>query len=107
MVRLFINIGGMDMVRPADIAGMLYNTIQDLTPGSIGAIDVLEKCSFVEVPDSAVESVLETIRQQAPMVRNREVRMDYADRPDDTSGIRPKRFGGGGGFGGGGASGDW
>jgi ATP-dependent RNA helicase DeaD len=102
MVRLFINIGGMDMVRPADIAGMLYNNVQDLTPGSIGTIDVLEKCSFVEVPDSAVESVLETIRQQAPMVRNREVRMDYADRPDDTSGIRPKRFGGGGGFGGGG-----
>jgi ATP-dependent RNA helicase DeaD len=102
MVRLFINIGGMDMVRPADIAGMLYNTVQDLAPGSIGTIDVLEKCSFVEVPDSAVESVLETIRQQAPMVRNREVRMDYADRPDDTSGFRPKRFGGGGGFGGGG-----
>ncbi|MFM7606035.1 MAG: DEAD/DEAH box helicase [Prosthecobacter sp.] len=105
MVRLFINIGGMDMVRPADIAGMLYNTVQDLAPGSIGTIDVLEKCSFVEVPDSAVESVLETIRQQAPVVRNREVRMDYADRPDDTSGFRPKRFGGGGfkkgGFGGG------
>ncbi len=97
MVRLFINIGGMDMVRPADIAGMLYNTVQELTPGSIGTIDVVEKCSFVEVPEDAVEPVLEAIRQQAPVVRGREVRMDYADRPGDAGrGIGPKRFGGGG-----------
>lgn len=96
MVRLFINVGGMDMVRPADIAGMLYNTIQDLKPGSIGTIDVVEKCSFVEVPEDSVEAVLEGIKGQGAVIRGREVRMDYADRPDDTSGIRPKRFGGGG-----------
>lgn len=104
MVRLFINVGGMDQVRPQDIAGLLYNTIQDLTPGSIGAIDVLEKCSFVEVPDNAVESVLEGVKGAS--LRNRDIRMDYADRPDNISGVRPKRFGGGGfgkkpGFGGG------
>lgn len=93
MVRLFINIGGMDMIRPADIAGMLYNTVQELNPGSIGTIDVMEKCSFVEVPEDAVEPVLETVRQQAPVVRGREVRMDYADRPGDAGrGIGPKRF---------------
>ncbi|MDZ4406320.1 DEAD/DEAH box helicase [Prosthecobacter sp.] len=96
MVRLFINVGGMDQVRPQDIAGMLYNTIQDLTPGSIGAIDVLEKCSFVEVPGDVVESVLEGVK--GAQLRGRDVRMDHADRPDDISGIRPKRFGGGGGF---------
>ena len=96
MVRLFINVGGMDQVRPQDIAGLLYNTIQDLTPGSIGAIDVLEKCSFVEVPGDSVESVLEGVR--GAQLRGRDVRMDHADRPDDISGVRPKRFGGGGGF---------
>ncbi|MDP1590214.1 MAG: DEAD/DEAH box helicase [Prosthecobacter sp.] len=96
MVRLFINVGGMDQVRPQDIAGMLYNTIQDLTPGSIGAIDVLEKCSFVEVPGDVVESVLEGVK--GAQLRGRDVRMDHADRPDDISGVRPKRFGGGGGF---------
>ncbi|WP_294391053.1 DEAD/DEAH box helicase [Prosthecobacter sp.] len=96
MVRLFINVGGMDQVRPQDIAGMLYNTIQDLRPGSIGAIDVLEKCSFVEVPDDSVEAVLEGVKGAA--LRGRDVRMDFADRPDDISGVRPKRFGGGGGF---------
>ena len=96
MVRLFINVGGMDQVRPQDIAGMLYNTIQDLTPGSIGAIDVLEKCSFVEVPGESVESVLEGVK--GAQLRGRDVRMDHADRPDDISGVRPKRFGGGGGF---------
>jgi len=99
MVRLFINVGGMDQVRPQDIAGMLYNTIQNLTPGSIGAIDVLEKCSFVEVPDNVVESVLEGVKGAS--LRNRDIRMDYADRPDNISGVRPRRFGsgGGGGFG--------
>jgi ATP-dependent RNA helicase DeaD len=96
MVRLFINVGGMDQVRPQDIAGMLYNTIQDLTPGSIGAIDVLEKCSFVEIPGDSVESVLEGVK--GAQLRGRDVRMDHADRPDDISGVRPKRFGGGGGF---------
>ncbi len=96
MVRLFINVGGMDQVRPQDIAGMLYNTIQDLNPGSIGAIDVLEKCSFVEVPGDVVESVLEGVK--GAQLRGRDVRMDHADRPDDISGIRQKRFGGGGGF---------
>ncbi|MFO1486599.1 MAG: DEAD/DEAH box helicase [Verrucomicrobiaceae bacterium] len=99
MVRLFINIGGMDMVRPGDIAGMLYNTVQELKPGSIGTIDVIEKCSFVEVPEDAVEPVLEAIRQQPPVIRGREVRMDYADRPGDAGqGIGKKYFGGGGGF---------
>jgi ATP-dependent RNA helicase DeaD len=96
MVRLFINVGGMDQVRPQDIAGMLYNTIQDLPPGSIGAIDVLEKCSFVEVPGDSVEAVLEGVK--GAQLRGRDVRMDHADRPDDISGVRPKRFGGGGGF---------
>jgi len=96
MVRLFINVGGMDQVRPADIAGLLYNTIQDLTPGSIGGIDVLEKCSFVEVPADNVEAVLGGVA--GAVLRGREIRMDYADRPDDISGERPKRFGGGGGF---------
>ncbi|MFC5457134.1 DEAD/DEAH box helicase [Prosthecobacter fluviatilis] len=97
MVRLFINVGGMDQVRPQDIAGMLYNTIQDLTPGSIGAIDVLEKCSFVEVPGDSVEAVLEGVR--GAQIRGRDIRMDHADRPDNISGIRPKRFGGGAGGG--------
>ncbi len=105
MVRLFINVGGMDMVRPADIAGMLYNSIQDLKPGSIGTIDVVEKCSFVEVPEDSVEAVLEGVKSQGAVIRGREVRMDYADRPDDTGGIRPKRFGGGGGFKKGGSAG--
>jgi ATP-dependent RNA helicase DeaD len=99
MVRLFINVGGMDMVRPADIAGMLYNTIQDLRPGSIGTIDVVEKCSFVEVPEDNVEAVLEGVRQSGAVIRGREVRMDYADRPGDAGqGIGKKHFGGGGGF---------
>ena len=60
MVRLFINVGGMDNARPGDIAGMIYNTSQ-IPSGSLGTIDVFEKCSYVEVPEDHVQTVMETV----------------------------------------------
>ncbi len=77
MKRLFINIGGMDHARPGDIAGIIYNTCQ-IPAGSIGSIDVLPKCSFVEVPDELAPAVLTSI--EGATFRGRDVRMDHADR---------------------------
>ncbi len=98
MVRLFINVGGMDNARPGDLAGLIYNTAK-IPPGSLGTIDVFEKCSYIEVPEDHVEAVMDTVPGQ--MMRGREIRMDMADRQD--SGMeRPRRqFGKPGGFGGG------
>ena len=90
MKRLFINIGGMDNARPGDIAGIIYNTCQ-IPAGTIGSIDVLPKCSFVEIPEDMAPAVLSSIA--GATFRGRDVRMDIADR--EGSG------GGGGGFGGG------
>ena len=103
MVRLFINLGGMDGIRPGDIAGLIYNTAK-LEPGSVGTIDVFEKCSYFEIPEAHVEEVMQTVPGQN--VRGRDVRVDFADRPEGGGGFdRPRRaFGGGrrpGGFGGG------
>lgn len=100
MVRLFINLGGMDNVRPGDIAGLIYNTAK-IPAGTLGTIDVFEKCSYLEVPEDHVQAVMETV--SGSVVRGREVRMDLADR-QDSGAPRPKRsFGppraGGGGFG--------
>jgi ATP-dependent RNA helicase DeaD len=107
MVRLFINLGGMDGIRPGDIAGLIYNTAK-LEPGSVGTIDVFDKCSYIEVPEAQVENVMNTVTGQN--VRGRDVRMDFADRQDGGGFDRPRRafggprrpggFGGGGGYGG-------
>jgi ATP-dependent RNA helicase DeaD len=108
MVRLFINIGGMDNARPGDIAGLIYNTSQ-IPPGSVGTIDVFEKCSYLEVPEDHVQTVMESV--SGSEFRGRAVRMDLADRQDGAGagadrprrsfGGPPRRFGGGGGYGGG------
>lgn len=100
MVRLFINLGGMDGMTPRDIAGLVYNTSQ-IPAGSVGTIDVFEKCSYIEVPSEHVETVMESVG--GSNVRGRQVRMDFADR-QDSGGERPRRSFGGprrpGGFGG-------
>ncbi len=109
MVRLFVNVGGMDNARPGDIAGMIYNTAQ-IPSGSLGTIEVFEKCSYIEVPSDHVETVMNTVGGSD--FRGRSVRLDLADRQDGSGGERPKRtfgprgfgskpaFGGGGGGGG-------
>ena len=116
MVRLFINIGGMDNARPGDIAGLIYNTSQ-IPPGSVGTIDVFEKCSYLEVPEDHVQAVMESV--SGSEFRGRAVRMDLADRQDGAGAgaDRPRRSfggpprrpggfgGGGGGYGGGGGGG--
>lgn len=102
MVRLFINVGGMDNARPGDIAGMIYNTAK-IPSGSLGTIDIFEKCSYVEVPDDHVEAVMNTV--PGTTYRGRDVRMDMADRQDSgpprKSSFGPRGFGSKGGYGGG------
>ncbi len=49
MVRLFINIGKKDRVKPGDILGAVAG--ETGMPGSlVGAIDMYDKYTFVEVP---------------------------------------------------------
>ncbi len=108
MKRLFINIGGMDNARPGDIAGIIYNTCQ-IPAGTIGSIDVLPKCSFVEIPEDMAAAVLTSI--EGATFRGRDVRMDVADREGGGGGSfaprpprrdfdGPPRGEGGGGYGG-------
>jgi len=109
MVRLFVNIGGMDNARPGDIAGMIYNTAK-IPSGSLGTIEIFEKCAYVEVPEDHVETVMTTVT--GTNYRGRDVRMNLADRQDgggagnvqQRRGFGPRGFGSGpkpGGFGGG------
>ena len=58
MVRLFINIGKKDRVKPGDILGAVAG--ESGMPGKlVGAIDMYDKYTFVEVPREYGKEVLE------------------------------------------------
>lgn len=60
MVRLFINIGRRNRVRPGDIVGALAG--ESNVPGRlIGAIDVHDNYTFVEVPREYARDVLDAM----------------------------------------------
>jgi ATP-dependent RNA helicase DeaD len=60
MTRLFLDAGRLDRVRPADIVGAIANEVG--LPGKrIGAIDIYDRFSFVEVPSDQVQKVLRVL----------------------------------------------
>ena len=60
MTRLFINLGTLDRIRPRHIVEVIASntTIQG---GVIGAIDIYDKYSFVEVPSQFSAEVIEAL----------------------------------------------
>lgn len=75
MVRFFINAGRRDGVRPGDIVGAIANEAG--VPGrAIGAIDIYDSFTFVEVPAQYQEQILEGMTDTA--IRNREITVQVA-----------------------------
>lgn len=75
MVRLFMNIGRMDEVRPPD----LVKTIAEEAgiPGKIiGAIRIYDKFSFVEVPRDVAEKVLYSLHRN--VIKGKKVHVEPA-----------------------------
>lgn len=62
MVRLYLNIGRDDNVRPADIVGAIANEAN--IPGrAIGAIELFDKFSFVEIPEQHRDRVVRALKR--------------------------------------------
>jgi len=59
--RLFVNAGRASGVRPQDIVGALANE-SGLTGRDIGAIQIHERHSLVEIPEHAADDVLRSLR---------------------------------------------
>jgi len=78
MVRLFIPAGSRAGVRPADIVGAIANEA-DVPGKAIGAIDIYDSFTFVEVPARYSRQVLE--RMSRSTIRGRQVEVRIA-RPD-------------------------
>lgn len=62
MSRLYLNIGRDDGVRPADIVGAIANEAN--IPGrAIGAIELFDKFSFVEIPEQHSTRVVRALKR--------------------------------------------
>ena len=75
MARLFLGLGRQDGLRPGDLVGAISNEA-GLPGRSIGAIDILDRTAFVEVPANSAEVVMEALRNTT--LRGRRIKVDLA-----------------------------
>ncbi|HQR40764.1 MAG TPA: DEAD/DEAH box helicase [Blastocatellia bacterium] len=86
MIRLFLDAGRRDGIRPGDIVGAIANEA-DVPGRAIGSIDIYDKVTFVEIPAQFARQVLD--RMGRAMIRGRFVSIRTAS-PDAE---RPQRRG--------------
>jgi ATP-dependent RNA helicase DeaD len=80
MVRVFVNVGSRDNVRPGDLVGAITNQT-GITSADIGKIDVRESHSFVEVASTAAPSVVEKLTGTSIRGRRAVARVDVERAP--------------------------
>jgi ATP-dependent RNA helicase DeaD len=73
MTRLFIGAGRTAGIRPQDVVGAIAGE-SSLSGREIGAIEIADRFTLVEVPDSAADEVIaalrgSTIKGKKPTVR--------------------------------------
>ena len=76
-VRFFINIGRKDKAKARDIIKAIADKT-GLSSSSIGKIDVFDKFSFVEVPESSASDVISSMR--GARIKGRSVNMEPANK---------------------------
>jgi ATP-dependent RNA helicase DeaD len=74
-VRVFVGAGRQSRVRPNDLVGAIANETS-LRGRDIGTIEIFEKFSLVEVPESAVDEVIAALRRTTLRGRRPVVRRD-------------------------------
>jgi ATP-dependent RNA helicase DeaD len=80
MTRLFFNLGRSAGIRPQDLVGAIAGE-SGLTGRDIGAIDIADRFSLVEVPESAADKVITAMRRSTIKGRKATVRRER-DRPN-------------------------
>ncbi len=77
MVRLFINIGKKQKIRPGDVVGAIAG--ETGMPGElIGSIDIYDKYTFVEVPKNYAKKVLNIMKSNR--IKGRSINMEPANK---------------------------
>ena len=75
MTRLFVGLGRQDGLRPGDLVGAIAGEC-GLTGKSVGAIDILPRTAFVEVPSAEAEKVIEALSRTK--LRGKKVKVGFA-----------------------------
>ncbi len=92
MTRLFLLIGRQDGVRPGDIVGAIANEA-GIAGNAIGAIEILDRSTFVEVPEGEANRVIEALNRTK--LRGKKVYAEVArprtDGPPEPDRGRPFR----------------
>ena len=78
MTRLFVAMGRQDGLRPGDLVGAIANEV-GLTGKAVGAIDILDRTAFVEVPSGDAPAVIEALSRTK--LRGKRVRIQEAHPP--------------------------
>jgi ATP-dependent RNA helicase DeaD len=81
MVRLFIDVGRQNRVNPGDIVGAIANEA-DIPGKAIGAIDVNDSYTLVDIPSEFVEQIL--LNMQRSQIRKKPMNIRLADTEENT-----------------------
>ena len=77
VARLYVGAGRKSNIRPADLVGAIVNEA-GVDPRAIGAIQITDRFSLVEVPDEIADEIITTLRaatikgKRVPVRRDRE-----------------------------------
>ncbi|XXY29608.1 DEAD/DEAH box helicase [Sorangium sp. So ce233] len=85
VARLYIGAGRAAGIRPADLVGAIANEAS-LSSRDIGAIQIADGFSVVEVPADAADAVIEALRATRLKGRKVQVRRDHHDAPGEARG---------------------
>jgi ATP-dependent RNA helicase DeaD len=86
--RLFVGTGRSAGVRPQDLVGVITGK-SNLSGRDIGAIEIADRFSLVEVPEAAADDVVAALQQASIKGRRANVRRErYEGRPSARSGAR-------------------
>jgi ATP-dependent RNA helicase DeaD len=94
MTRIFLGVGRSTGIRPQDLVGAITGESR-LGGRDIGAIEIADRFSLVEVPESAASEVIAalrrtTIKGKKPTVRRER---DPASRADGNRSVPPGKRG--------------
>ncbi|MFN2564223.1 MAG: DEAD/DEAH box helicase [Gemmatimonadaceae bacterium] len=78
VTRLYIGLGRLAGIRPGDLVGAIANEA-GIDARAIGAIDIADRFSIVEVPDDAADGVIDALRQTTIRGKRVSVRRDRFD----------------------------
>jgi ATP-dependent RNA helicase DeaD len=79
MRRIYVGAGRKAKIRPADLVGAIVNEA-DLPAASIGAIEIADRFSLIEVPEDQIDRIVDALRASTIKGKRQTVRRDQANR---------------------------